>query len=105
MATQRIFRAGLIAGTVAALAACASQPAPEGSLAEKQFQQAAQQYQKFERDGKTVYCRMAHSRIIPETCLSDSELRAQVHDYQRSRSTVLGPPIPAGAGQTGIGGS
>ena len=104
MDTNRVFRPGLIAAWVVALAACASPP-PKGSLAEKQFQQAAQEYQKFEKDGKVVYCKMSRAKIIPETCVSDSELRAQVHDYQRSRSTVIGPPIPAGAGKTGISGS
>jgi len=84
----------LLASGVLLMAACASQP--EGSLADKQFQRAAKKYQKFERDGQTVYCMMANTRIVPQTCLSEAELRKQVDDYERSRNAVSYTRSPPG---------
>jgi hypothetical protein len=103
MARNRVFSVVLLAIGALFMAACAAQRAPPGSLAEKQFQRTAKQYQKFERDGQTVYCKMANTKIIPQTCLSDSELRKQVDDFERSRNTAIGSPIPAGAGQGSVG--
>jgi PBP1b-binding outer membrane lipoprotein LpoB len=96
MAKNRIFRSVLLAAGALLIAACASRPAPEGSLSEKQFQRAAKQYQKFERDGQSVYCMMANTKIIPHTCLSESELRKQVDDYERSRNAVAYTRSPPG---------
>ena len=98
MATNRVFQSVLLAASVLALAACASQPAPKGSLAEKQFQRAAKQYQMFERDGQTVYCKMANTKIIPHTCLSEPELRQSVERFERERNPVVYVRSPPGVG-------
>ncbi len=97
MATNRIFQSVLLAAGVLALAACASQP-PKGSLAEKQFQRAAKHYQVFERDGQKVYCKMANTKIIPHTCLSEPELRLVVERFQRERNPVVYVRSPPGVG-------
>jgi hypothetical protein len=98
MAKNPVFRSVLLAAGVLALAACASQPAPKGSLAEKQFQRAAKQYQLFERDGQKVYCKMANTKIIPHTCLSEPELRLAVERATRDRNPVVYVRSPPGVG-------
>jgi PBP1b-binding outer membrane lipoprotein LpoB len=98
MTKNHVFRSVLLAAGALALAACASQPAPKGSLAEKQFQRAAKQYQVFERDGQKVYCKMANTKIVPHTCLSESELRLVVERSQRERNPVVYVRSPPGVG-------
>jgi len=98
MATNRVFQSVLLAAGVLALAACASQPAPKGSLAEKQFQRVAKEYQVFERDGQKVYCKMANTKIIPHTCLSEPELRLVVERAARDRNPVVYVRSPPGVG-------
>ena len=56
MARNNVFRSVLLAAGVLVVAACASQPPSTGSLDEKYFQREANNYQKFQYEGQTVYC-------------------------------------------------
>jgi hypothetical protein len=98
MIKNHLFHSVLVAAGVLLIAACASEP--RGSLLEKKFQRAAQHYEKFQHDGQTVYCR----KEVQVQCLTEAQLRNQVERYERTRNTVNGPPIPAGAGQGSVGG-
>jgi outer membrane biogenesis lipoprotein LolB len=103
MATTRVIHSILLAAGVLLMTACASQP--EGALLEKKFQQAAQHYQKFQHEGRTVYCKKEKvlTSAVPVTqCLSEAELRLRVENSERHRNAV-GRPLVAGAGQGGIG--
>lgn len=98
MATTHVFRSVLLASGVLLIAACASQPA--GSLVEKKFQQETQAYQKFEKDGETIYCQKngsLASRIPQGQCISESQLRLAVDNFERNRTGVQrgGPPYVA----------
>jgi hypothetical protein len=109
MTRHRSIGSLLLATGALMIAACASQPVStstaEASLAEKNFQQTAQHYQKFQHDGQTVYCKKEKviTSAIPATrCLTEAALREQVHNAQRSRNAVS-RPVVAGTGQGGIG--
>jgi len=79
-------------------------PAPDpatapaaNTLLEKKFQRAAKQYEKFEHEGQTMYCKKEKTTMsnIPQVqCLTESQLRKQVEDFERSRNAVPrgGPP-------------
>ena len=99
MASNRIFHSVLLASGVLLIAACATKPA--GSLEEKYFQQEARNYQKFEKDGQTIYCLSedATASLIPlKHCITEDALRQRVENYRRNRNTVP-PPTVAGPGQ------
>jgi outer membrane biogenesis lipoprotein LolB len=108
MATNRVFRSVLLAAGVLLMAACASQPASTtGSLDEKYFQREANNYQKFQHEGQTVYCQnesQAGSLIPYKWCISESALRQRVENFRRNRNSVTrgGPPyvatVPGGSG-------
>jgi len=104
MASNRVFRSALLAASVLVMAACASQP--EGSLLEMKFERAANQYdQKYQYQGQVVYCMRGATRSLPPTeCITESALRLQVENMQRSRNSVgRGGPqyvatVPGGSG-------
>jgi hypothetical protein len=100
MAMNRVLPSILLAASALFLGACATQP--EGSLLDKKFERAANNYQQFQHDGQVVYCQRAGTRSMPMSCLTETQLRAQVEFEHRHRSTSSGAPIPPGAGQTGI---
>ncbi|HET9473652.1 MAG TPA: HEAT repeat domain-containing protein [Steroidobacteraceae bacterium] len=85
-------------------AAPATAPAAT-TLLEKKFQRAAKQYEKYQHEGQTVYCKKEKTTMsnIPVTqCLTESQLRQQVENYERSRNAAPrgGPPyvstVPGG---------
>src|SRR5262245_59070049 len=102
MDRNRTFHSVLLAAGVLLLAACASPP--KGSLLETKFQRAAKNYEQFQYRGQTIYCQRTGTRSMPYACLTESQLRLQVENYHRSRSTSSGSSVPAGAGQGGIEG-
>ena len=78
---------------------------PPTTLLEKKFQRAAKNYEKFQHEGQTIYCKKEKVTIsnIPQVqCLTESQLRQQVEDSERSRNPVQrgGPPhiatVPGG---------
>ncbi len=101
----------LVAG-VLLIAACATPPEsspvhaqPTQSLLERKFQQAAKHYRKYLYEGQVVYCRkekVITSAVPVMQCLKESELRAQVENYQKRRNAVQ-PAVTPGTGQGGIG--
>ena len=104
MASNSVFRFVLVASSVLLMAACASQP--DGALLEKKFQRTAKQYQKYQHEGRLVYCKRGATRSLPPTeCIYESALRLQVENTQRSRNPVArgGPQyvgtVPGGSGQ------
>jgi len=102
MARIQVLRSVLLAAGVLAMSACATQP--EVSLLEKKFQREANNYQQFQHEGQTVYCQRAGTKSMPMHCVSESQLRLQVENMQRSRNLVQrgGPPyvatVPGGSG-------
>jgi len=104
---NRVFRSVLLAAGVVLLAACASQPASTlgaaavpatapatTPLLERKFQQAARNYLKFQHEGQTVYCKRGATRSLPYTdCITESQLRLQVENFERSRNPVQRPVI------------
>ena len=111
MSIHRVFRSILLGAGVAVLTACASQTnGPNGTLDDKYFEREAQNYQKFEHEGQTVYCSTAETRgdaIIPYIghvrCISEPDLRLAVRDWRRDRVPAVRAPV-AGTGMGGIGG-
>jgi outer membrane biogenesis lipoprotein LolB len=101
MARTRVFRSVLLAAGVLMVAACASQPAPTTvSLDEKYFQREANNYQKFQYEGQTVYCQsqpQTASLIPNKWCITESALRQRVENARRDRNPVTrgGPPYVA----------
>jgi len=98
MATTHVFRSVLLASGVLLIAACATQPA--GSLVDRKFEQETRAYQKFEKDGETIYCQKngsVASRIPTGSCISETQLRLAVENFERSRNAVQrgGPPYVA----------
>ena len=105
MARNRIFRSVLLAAGVLLMGACASQPASRETLLERKFQVAAKYYQKYQHDGEIWYCkkeRPTYSSISGVQCFTESQLRLQVENFERSRNPVQRPMV-AGTGQGGIG--
>jgi hypothetical protein len=103
MASNRVFQSVLLTASVLLVGACASQP--EGSLLETKFERTAKHYQKYQRDGQTVYCKKEKpitSAISHVQCLSEAQLRAEVESMRRTRNAVTRPVMP-GTGQGGIG--
>jgi hypothetical protein len=108
MTSSRVLNSALLAAGALLLAACASQPNKPGeSLDDKYFQREANNYQKFEYDGQTVYCKSASNTasLIPlKHCIGEVALRQRVADSRRSRNEVSrgGPPyvatVPGGSG-------
>jgi hypothetical protein len=95
MTTAHVFRSVLLASGVLLIAACASQP--PGSLIDKKFEQETRAYQKFEKDGETIYCQKQSSvasRISTGSCIRESDLRVAVENFERDRNAVQrgGPP-------------
>jgi hypothetical protein len=101
MARNPVFRAALLtAGTLLMSAYAASQPAPAAApanapawantpLLEKLFQRAANNYQKFDYQGQTVYCRKDDpARLKGWRCVTEDTLRREVETYQRRRNEV-----------------
>ncbi len=82
MARTRVLRSALLATGVLFVAACATQPTTP--LLERKFQQTASKYQKFLHEGQVVYCKKG---AVPE-CITETGLRRQVENYERSRNTV-----------------
>jgi len=101
MASNFVFRSALLAVGVLFVAGCASQrastaPPATASLLDNKFERAARSYLKFQSDGKTVYCRkekIITSAIPVVQCLSESELRLQVENFERWRNPVQRPSI------------
>ena len=109
MARNSVFRSVLLAAGALLMGACASQPdswpgtaavpgtaaAPAPTpLLEKKFQQAAKQYDKYQHEGQVVYCKRGATRSLPPTeCITESALRLQVENMQRSRNPVQRPFI------------
>lgn len=81
MARNHVLRSVLASG-VLFVAACATQPTTP--LLERKFQQTASQYEKFQHEGKVVYCKKGE---VPE-CITESGLRKQVEDFHRTRNAV-----------------
>lgn len=103
MARHSVLHSVLLAAGVLLVGACASQP--QGALLEKQFQQTAKHYDKYQHEGQVVYCKRGATRSMPPTeCITESALRLQVDNNQRSRNPVQrgGPPyvatVPGGSG-------
>jgi hypothetical protein len=92
MARNRVFRSVLIVSGVLLIAACATQP--RESLLERKFQQTAKHYQKFQHEGRTVYCR----KDLPpgEQCITEAALRRQVEHHERYRNAVSYTRSPPG---------
>jgi hypothetical protein len=88
MASNRVLRSVLLGTSVLVMAACASQP--QQSLLDKKFERAARQYdQKYLYQGQVVYCMRGATRSLPPTeCITESALRMQVDNTQRSRNAV-----------------
>jgi len=112
MATNCVIRSVLWAAGALLMAACATQPisspatAAVTPLLEKKFQIAARNYQMFQHEGQTVYCKkekVSFSNIPQVQCLSEPQLRREIEGFERWRNPVAGPLMP-GAGQGGIGG-
>jgi len=86
----------LIAAGAFLSAAGAAEPASTiasaNSVDEKYFQREAENYQKFQDEGQTVYCtsaKTADDALIPHIgyvrCISESNLRRAVRDWRRDR--------------------
>jgi hypothetical protein len=90
MSRKQVFRSVLIATGVLFVGACATQPGTP--LLERKFQQTAKHYEKFQHEGKTVYCR---KDAVPQ-CITEAGLRRQVEDHLRYRNAVGYTRIPPG---------
>jgi len=106
MAKNRAFASILLAAGVLVVSACASQPAPKGSLDQKYFEREANNYAKYQYEGQTLYCNEGSSAaIVPYNyCTTEAALRQTVETQRRSRNPVLrgGPQyvatVPGGSG-------
>ena len=78
----------------AAVPPTASAPAAT-PLLEKKFQRAAKHYEQFQHEGQTMYCKRTGTKSMPYTCLSESQLRQEVENFERSRNAAPrgGPPV------------
>ena len=96
MVRPRIASSVLIAAGVFLGAAGAADPAfsiaSANSVDEKYFQKEAENYQKFQDEGQTVYCTSAKTSdeaLIPHIgyvrCISEADLRRVVRDWRRDR--------------------
>ena len=102
MRSHRVFPVCLLSAGVLVLAACATSQ-PRGALLEKKFQQTAKYYDKYQHEGQLVYCKRGATRSMPPVdCITESALRLQVENYQRTRNPMErgGPPyvdsVPGG---------
>ena len=102
MAKSRVFRSILLTAGALLLAVSASQsatppdPAAAPTLLEKKFQRAAQSYMKFQDHGTTVYCKkekVLTSAIPVVQCLSESQLRLEVENFERTRNAIVRPVV------------
>src|SRR5262245_45247440 len=117
MASNHVLRSVLLAAGVLLMAACASKPAsapdtePDSAMAlaqdtspliEKKFQRAVKYYdQKYQYEGQVVYCKRGATRSMPPTeCITESALRRQLDDVQRTRNAVQ-PPFIGTVGSIG----
>jgi hypothetical protein len=93
MVNNRVFRFALLASGALLVAACATQPATT-SLDEKYFQREADNYLKFQHEGRTVYCvtKDSNDTLIPYTgnvrCVTEARLRQVVENARLARNTV-----------------
>jgi len=114
MASNRVFHSVLLAAGVLLMAACTSQPVSSPATAsvptpllEMKFQRAARHYDRqYEHEGQVVYCKRGATRSLPPTeCITESALRLQVENTQKTRNGVgRGGPqyvatVPGGSGQ------
>jgi hypothetical protein len=93
MSRNHVFRSVLLAAGVLLMVACASQPGSP-TLLDKKFQRAAQQFQKVQHQGQTLYCK----RDDPTgpsgwRCLTEAQLRQEVESFERWRNPVQRPVI------------
>jgi hypothetical protein len=102
MYRHQLLRSLLLSAGALLIAACAAQPASP-TLLEKKFQRTAKHYLKLQHEGQTVYCEKGPTRSLRGPCVTESQLRMQVENFERSRNTVQ-PPVMPGAGRGGIGG-
>jgi hypothetical protein len=79
---KHVFRSALLASGVLFLTACNTQL--RTPLLERKFQQTAATYEKFQHEGKIVYCKKS---AVPQ-CITEAALRRQVEIYERNRNTV-----------------
>jgi hypothetical protein len=104
MSAHPLFRS-LLPAAALLVAACASAP---GTLLDRKFQRAAATYEKYDVHGQAVYCKKGYPSTFDQLpglqCLNEAQLRRQVEDFERSRETRIGRPVPAGAGQGSVGG-
>jgi len=65
------------------------------TLLDKKFERAAKHYEKVQHEGQTMYCQRTGTRSMPQTCLTEAQLRKQVEDFEKSRNSVPrgGPPV------------
>ena len=82
MAKNPAWRLALAAFGALLAGACATQPTTP--LLERKFQQTAAQYQRFQHEGKVVYCKKG---AVPK-CITEDGLRRQVEDHERNRNSV-----------------
>jgi len=94
----------MLTSTAVLLAGCASQsardppesganagPAVAPQVLEKKFQEAAQGYQRIEKDGRTLYCKrekLIGSTIATTQCMTEERLRLQVEYDQQMRDRM-----------------
>lgn len=102
MRSRSVFHAVLVSAGVLMLSACATTE-PKGALLERKFQQTAKYYDKYQHQGQLVYCKRGATRSMPPVdCITESALRLQVENYQRTRNPMErgGPPyvdsVPGG---------
>jgi type IV pilus biogenesis protein CpaD/CtpE len=92
MTGNRLISSLLLATGVFLMAGCVSQSASTtGSLDDKYFQREASKLQKFEHEGKTIYCQndsRVGSLIPHKRCITESGLRQLVENSRRSRNSV-----------------
>lgn len=113
MASISIIRSVLLATGALLIAGCATQPASQPGtelswadtpLLEKKFQREANNYQKIQHEGQTVYCKRGPTRSMPMNCITEVGLRKQVETFERDRNGVVrgGPQYVATVpGRTG----
>ena len=95
MVRTRVFSSILIAASVLALTACATEP--RAPLLEKKFQRAAATYQKYDVQGQTVYCKKgdpASFSRLPGSglqCVTEAQLREEVETFERTRHRLETP--------------
>ena len=103
MARSRVIHSILFAASVILVSGCATQP--EGALLQKKFEREANNYMQYQHEGLTVYCKRGATKSLPPTdCITESALRLQVDNTQRTRNAVgRGGPqyvatVPGGSG-------